>query len=411
MNVIVLVIDNLRADFLGCYGNQWIDTPAISEFAGEAVVFDLCLAARPTCSATRREWWWGNYSTPLRLGDHSADSSISCDVPWWWIGTASCLSRHREAVERRFSSNIIANCDTPAATLKLARRWLKSPPREPWVLWLELESLLPPRQAPEPFARMYDPQADDDESEDVTDEADLDIDESAGDGRDVVDPDDAVIREYAACVSWIDSLVGDFLGTLTKLPFAAETCVILTSDHGTALSGDSAATNAACGSTVPSASTVLRNENLQLPLLVRFPGNLGSCGRTHAIVQPVDLFATLADLTALRWPANVDGGTLVPILRGESDTARGFAVSASAIGVEQAEWGIRTKHHSLVIRATIAGSEAHAALFIKPDDRHERNDVSALHSDQVRALAEQLGAFLRGVGHTTLPPSLSSILQ
>ena len=33
MNVIVIMADSLRVDHLGCYGNEWIQTPSLDRFA------------------------------------------------------------------------------------------------------------------------------------------------------------------------------------------------------------------------------------------------------------------------------------------------------------------------------------------------------------------------------------------
>ena len=49
MNLIVICIDSLRRDHLGCFGNDWIRTPNFDRFAKESVVFDgFNLNAIPT---------------------------------------------------------------------------------------------------------------------------------------------------------------------------------------------------------------------------------------------------------------------------------------------------------------------------------------------------------------------------
>ena len=40
MNVILIVSDTLRKDFLGLYGNKWIHTPYLDRFSKEAIVVD-----------------------------------------------------------------------------------------------------------------------------------------------------------------------------------------------------------------------------------------------------------------------------------------------------------------------------------------------------------------------------------
>jgi arylsulfatase A-like enzyme len=39
MNVILIVLDSLRQDHVGAYGNEWIETPCLDAFASEAVLF------------------------------------------------------------------------------------------------------------------------------------------------------------------------------------------------------------------------------------------------------------------------------------------------------------------------------------------------------------------------------------
>ena len=40
MNVVFIMCDTLRRDYLGCYGNTWVRTPFIDKLAAEAHVFD-----------------------------------------------------------------------------------------------------------------------------------------------------------------------------------------------------------------------------------------------------------------------------------------------------------------------------------------------------------------------------------
>ena len=39
MNVVLIIIDTLRQDHLGCYGNKWIKTPYLDSLAKESVLF------------------------------------------------------------------------------------------------------------------------------------------------------------------------------------------------------------------------------------------------------------------------------------------------------------------------------------------------------------------------------------
>ena len=54
MNVIIIMLDSLRKDHIGCYGNDWIHTPNMDEFAKESVVFTRAFPeALPTLPVRR----------------------------------------------------------------------------------------------------------------------------------------------------------------------------------------------------------------------------------------------------------------------------------------------------------------------------------------------------------------------
>lgn len=40
MNVVLIIIDSLRQDYVGCYGNRWIKTPYLNSLAKESVLFN-----------------------------------------------------------------------------------------------------------------------------------------------------------------------------------------------------------------------------------------------------------------------------------------------------------------------------------------------------------------------------------
>jgi len=64
MNLIVICTDTFRADFLGCYGNDWIETPYLDEFARKSIVFESAWGeSLPTVQA-RRVYFTGRSLLP-----------------------------------------------------------------------------------------------------------------------------------------------------------------------------------------------------------------------------------------------------------------------------------------------------------------------------------------------------------
>lgn len=52
-NILFIMADQLRADFLGCYGAEFIDTPNIDALAREGVRFENCYSEHPVCVPAR----------------------------------------------------------------------------------------------------------------------------------------------------------------------------------------------------------------------------------------------------------------------------------------------------------------------------------------------------------------------
>jgi arylsulfatase A len=65
-NFVVIMVDDLGAMDLGCYGNNYIRTPNIDQLAKDGVLATRAYAAAAICSPTRAAWITGRH--PARLG-------------------------------------------------------------------------------------------------------------------------------------------------------------------------------------------------------------------------------------------------------------------------------------------------------------------------------------------------------
>jgi len=69
MNTILIVIDTLRRDHLGCYGNDWIQTPHLDALAQRSAVFENAYLGSYPCMPARRDIVDGTFRVSLaRLG-------------------------------------------------------------------------------------------------------------------------------------------------------------------------------------------------------------------------------------------------------------------------------------------------------------------------------------------------------
>ena len=103
------------------------------------------------------------------------------------------------------------------------------------------------------------------------------------------------IGAYYALVTEVDHCVGDILKALDEANIAEETIVIYTSDHGDFAGNHGMVEKAAAGQNV-------YEDILNIPLIIRYPGNRQKGKHTAELVSLVDIYPTLVDLLGLKMP-------------------------------------------------------------------------------------------------------------
>lgn len=77
-NILFIMADQLRADYLSCYGHPRLQTPAIDAIAAQGVRFSRAFVQAPVCGPSRMSFYTGRYMSshgstwngvPLRVGD------------------------------------------------------------------------------------------------------------------------------------------------------------------------------------------------------------------------------------------------------------------------------------------------------------------------------------------------------
>lgn len=188
---------------------------------------------------------------------------------------------------------------------------------------------------------------------------------------------DDVRRSYAACVSYADAQVAQVLGHLEKLGLAENTIVVLWGDHGFHL-----------GEHAVWGKHTLFEESLRAPLIIRAPGMKHAGESTDAIVETVDLYPTLCELTGVPAPEGLSGNSLAKHL--ENPETEGGA----AISYYSSKETIRTDRHRL-IRHNLKDNDAAFELYDHGSPEKEKKNIAAENPELVRKLEAKLDAKLR----------------
>jgi len=61
MNLIVIVCDTLRRDYLGCYGNDWVKSPSLDALSASGMTFDRCYVGSFPTVPQRHDLMCSNY--------------------------------------------------------------------------------------------------------------------------------------------------------------------------------------------------------------------------------------------------------------------------------------------------------------------------------------------------------------
>jgi iduronate 2-sulfatase len=143
---------------------------------------------------------------------------------------------------------------------------------------------------------------------------------------------DTVRRHYAACVSYADAQVGKILDQLKSTGQADNTITLIWGDHGWHLGEHSIWGKHA-----------LFEESLHSPLIIHTSDMPKPGKQSAAIVETIDIFPTLCDLTGLDQPDFTVGRSLLPQI--QDPQAKGH----TAIAYTGRAQTIRTENHRLTL--------------------------------------------------------------
>jgi arylsulfatase A-like enzyme len=169
---------------------------------------------------------------------------------------------------------------------------------------------------------------------------------------------------YQAEVASSDDAFGRLRAELERRGLWQDTVVVVISDHGEEFLEHGGLEH----------GRALHGESLDIPLLLRVPG--ASPGRrVERLARQVDVMPTLLELAGLTVPPGLDGGSLLPALRGAAPLAP--VAARSALRLEgQPQSAVTTSRYRLIVVEEPGGGRA-ARLYDRRRDPQERRDLGA----------------------------------
>lgn len=204
------------------------------------------------------------------------------------------------------------------------------------------------------------------------------------------------LQAYYASISFMDAQVGRVMEALDRLGLADSTIIVFTSDHGYH-TGEHGLWQ----------KMSLFEESARVPLLIVAPGAAQQGTVVDAPVGLIDLYPTLSELCGVSAPGNLQGQSLLPMLKDPSTAGRGWTLSQVTRGGGAGArrpgffgYSLRTPRWRYT--EWDEGNQGRELY----DDRSDPRELTNLAAEPTHAQAvEELSTQLRAAVQTTFPPS------
>jgi uncharacterized sulfatase len=211
----------------------------------------------------------------------------------------------------------------------------------------------------------------------------------------IADPARA-IRAYIAMVNMLDHYLGRLLAALDEMGARENTLIIFTTDHG-----DMLGRHGLWGKGIAA-----YDGHQRIPGIACWPaGQSGPVGRAEAMFNLVDVLPTFLDAAGVECPPGVQGVSQLPLIRGETDCVRDWALVdfIATVKLHQQTF-IHDGHKLVVYRHADYGElydleedpDQYRNLFDDPEARPVRDH---LMQRLVRANMETAGVMPRRIWH------------
>ncbi len=172
---------------------------------------------------------------------------------------------------------------------------------------------------------------------------------------------------YYAMIKLIDDQVGRILDTLEETGQREQTVIIFTSDHGEML-GDHGLIQKGCR---------FYEGLVRVPLIFSWPRQFERGLRSDALVELLDKTPTLLELAGLEVPEQMQGRSLLPILKGEADadSHRDFVRCEFYDALDMPDGTFATMYRDERYKLIVYHGHEHGELYDLMRDPHEFDNL------------------------------------
>jgi N-acetylglucosamine-6-sulfatase len=357
-NIVVILVDDLRWDEMGCAGHPFVRTPGIDRIAREGARFRNAFCTTPLCSPVRASLLTGQYAHHHGIIDNTNRSEQSHQlstfprllhdsgyetayVGKWHMGnddTArpgfsywACMAGQGTSFNPILNENGSRTKFSGHTTDVLndrAVRFLRKPRTKPFCLYLAHKALHPElvqyddgsvsdpsgsKFLPAPRHKGLYANAAIPRRLNVTDH----LEGKPALSRPVpgmpplsrnTGTDDETIRDRLRMLAAVDEGVQQLLAALEETGHLDDTVIVFTSDHGY--------WNGEHGLSVE--RRLAYDEAARIPLLIRFPPLVEAGTIVDDLALSIDLAPTLLEVADVHTDQAIDGHSLVPLLKGQT---------------------------------------------------------------------------------------------
>jgi arylsulfatase A-like enzyme len=329
-NVVVITIDALRPDHLGCYGYGRNTSPSIDVFAEDSVLFAQAISQASVTIASLASFVTAVYPVRHRIITQHLDYDRDLSYPTimeilkeqnYEIATffAHPLLDRVKWIKRKVDFHFQTkyykdnshqiNSYSAADLTNAVLDWISRKPKNKFFIWMHYIDPHTPYLPPHPYDKLY-----------INDEY-YNSDKTACfvdnlEGRGGIPPDVAIknisevdyyIAQYDGEIKYVDKQIGRLIKNLKELDLYKNTLIIISADHGESLGEHNIYFEHAAG---------LYDESIKVPLIIKLPQEKFRGKIVNKQVRVVDIMPSILNILNLKVLKNIDGESLYPVITG-----------------------------------------------------------------------------------------------